>query len=234
MKQCSRCGNAFTPQPGLINYCSLTCRNTRTHSAETKAKISNSINRCYSENSSLIENLRERSTGKKHSIKSKEKISKAIKKMYQDNPQLITLAKELGKRSTISNDGKEKLRRLAVERNFGGHTSKSAIYYETKNGETVYLQSSFELRVAQSLDENNIEWVRPNPLTWTDENLTQHRYYPDFYVPTFDVYLDPKNEYLIQQDFMKIKSVRDQNGVNVLMFGEDHLEWDNLKELLAG
>ena len=234
MKQCSKCGNTFTPQPGLVNYCSMSCRNTRIHSDETKTKISRSVKNNYGTNPSLIENLKELSTGKKHSNSSKEKISKSIKKMWTDNPQLIEQAKELGKRSTISIAGKEKLRQLAVERNFGGHTSKSSIYYETKNGESVYLQSSFELAVAKSLDENHIEWVRPTPLTWTDENMTQHRYYPDFYLPTFDVYLDPKNEYLIQQDFMKIKSVRDQNGVNVLMFGEDHLEWDNLKELLAG
>lgn len=34
------------------------------------------------------------------------------------------------------------------ERKFGGHTSKKAIYYKTKEGDTVYLQSNYEVKVA--------------------------------------------------------------------------------------
>ena len=39
-KSCNKCGNKFTPQKGLLNFCSLSCRNSRNFSAEAKLKKS--------------------------------------------------------------------------------------------------------------------------------------------------------------------------------------------------
>jgi hypothetical protein len=33
---------------------------------------------------------------------------------------------------------------------------------------------------------------------WKDNTGNEHRYYPDFYLPEYDVYLDSKNDYLIE------------------------------------
>jgi Zn finger protein HypA/HybF involved in hydrogenase expression len=40
MKNCKKCGNKFEPVKGLLNYCSLECRNSRTWSIEDKEKKS--------------------------------------------------------------------------------------------------------------------------------------------------------------------------------------------------
>lgn len=40
MKNCKKCGNEFEPQKGLVSYCSLTCRNSRSWSEEDKQKLS--------------------------------------------------------------------------------------------------------------------------------------------------------------------------------------------------
>lgn len=40
MKPCKKCGNDFEPSKGLISYCSLNCRNSRTFSDEAKLKKS--------------------------------------------------------------------------------------------------------------------------------------------------------------------------------------------------
>jgi 5-methylcytosine-specific restriction endonuclease McrA len=40
MKSCQKCGELFTPQKGLLNYCSLQCRNSRTFTKEAKLKKS--------------------------------------------------------------------------------------------------------------------------------------------------------------------------------------------------
>lgn len=40
MSCCKKCGIEFTPSKGLINYCSLVCRNSRVFSEETKQKKS--------------------------------------------------------------------------------------------------------------------------------------------------------------------------------------------------
>ena len=39
-KSCNKCGTNFTPAKGLINFCSLSCRNSREFSAEAKLKKS--------------------------------------------------------------------------------------------------------------------------------------------------------------------------------------------------
>jgi 5-methylcytosine-specific restriction endonuclease McrA len=39
-KSCNKCGNEFTPAKGLLNFCSLSCRNSREFSAEAKLKKS--------------------------------------------------------------------------------------------------------------------------------------------------------------------------------------------------
>jgi hypothetical protein len=40
MKNCKKCGNNFEPSKGLINYCTLECRNSRSWSEEDKKKKS--------------------------------------------------------------------------------------------------------------------------------------------------------------------------------------------------
>jgi len=40
MKNCKKCGNEFEPQKGLVSYCSLTCRNSRSWSEEDRQKLS--------------------------------------------------------------------------------------------------------------------------------------------------------------------------------------------------
>lgn len=40
MKECKKCGNEFEPVEGLVNYCSLKCRNSRTWTEEDKEKKS--------------------------------------------------------------------------------------------------------------------------------------------------------------------------------------------------
>lgn len=40
MKKCQKCGNEFVPQKGLINYCSLSCRNSRNWTKKDNKKKS--------------------------------------------------------------------------------------------------------------------------------------------------------------------------------------------------
>ncbi len=229
MSNCKRCGKEFIPVQGLLNYCSLSCRNTRTHSEETKQKISKSAFNNYEANPDLVKNLVKVNTGKKHSDETKRKISVSSSKPNPSKSQKLRDA-NLGKE--VSESTKEKLSIIAKNNNFGGHTSKKRFYYTTKSGEQVYLQSSYEITVAQNLDNANIVWTRPEPLMWVDSENKEHRYYPDFYLPDFNVYLDPKNDYLMIKDQEKINSVMIQNSVIVLMLSENNLTWESIKSLV--
>ena len=131
----------------------------------------------------------------------------------------------------ISKEGMKNLRRVANEKKLGGHTSKKAIYYE-HNGKEYYLHSSYEVKVAESLDANGIKWERPEYLFWIDSENIKHRYYPDFYLNDYDVYLDPKNDYLIIKDNDKINRVCEQNNVKVLILNEKQLLWEIIKEYM--
>ncbi len=69
----------------------------------------------------------------------------------------------------------------------------------------VLLDSSWELALAKRLDDLNIEWIRPNPLKWKDYSGIEHNYFPDFYLPHYDLYLDPKNPQAFKVQMEKIK-----------------------------
>jgi hypothetical protein len=128
---------------------------------------------------------------------------------------------------------KDKISAYASKVNLGGHTSKQAIYYKG-----VYLHSSYEVRTAKDLDKNNIKWTRPEPVYWFDEDNKRHRYYADFYLPDYDVYLDPKADYIIENinprfgitDKEKIDIVMKQNNIRVFILREHELTWDKIKQ----
>lgn len=70
----------------------------------------------------------------------------------------------------------------------------------------VILNGSWELMVAKYLDFNNIKWERPSiPFEYIWENKT-HLYYPDFYLPEYDIYLEVKG-YERERDKCKWKVV---------------------------
>jgi len=54
------------------------------------------------------------------------------------------------------------------------------------------LNGSWELIVAKWLDENNIKWTNKlNPFTYI-WNGSEHMYFPDFYLPEYDWYIEVK------------------------------------------
>lgn len=125
---------------------------------------------------------------------------------------------------------KKHLSDLAKKQGFGGwHTSHSFDY------KGITLDSSYEVKFAEDLDRNKIKWSRPKPLLYK-LNGEEHRYYPDFYLDDFDVYVDTKNDYLINHvnpkygitDVEKIHLVEQQNSVKIYILDKDNLLWSSL------
>lgn len=124
---------------------------------------------------------------------------------------------------------KQKLSEIAKANGLGGHSYKNIIDY---NG--IKLDSSYELTVAQSLDNNNIRWIRPSRFNYKTPNGEIHTYTPDFYLIDFDVYLEPKNDYLIEninpwlgyKDIQKLQWVMEQNNILIILLDKNSLEWD--------
>ena len=127
----------------------------------------------------------------------------------------------------ISNEGLQRLSELAKERGLGGyrpHPNKGLRY------KGIWFDSKWEVQVAQSLDDNNIKWERPSKgFVW---NEAGSKYYPDFYLPDYDVYLDPKNDYLIKKDTVKITESQRRNNIRVIVLNSLQLDWSSIKLLL--
>lgn len=100
------------------------------------------------------------------------------------------------------------------------HPNKGQFYKET------WFDSRWEVKVAQSLDQNNIRWIRPKiGFVW---NEAGNKYYPDFFLPEFDVYLDPKNPYLMIKDAVKLENASRINNISVIPLSEDQLNWSEI------
>ena len=129
---------------------------------------------------------------------------------------------------TFTEDGLKRLSDAAKRRGLGGyrpHPNRGMCY----NG--IWFDSSWEVTVAKELDANNIKWNRPTVgFIWNDEG---RKYYPDFYLPDYNVYLDPKNPYLQIQDKQKLEAAQKRNNIRVLMLNESQLEWKEIQALIV-
>lgn len=135
--------------------------------------------------------------------------------------------KENYRKPIFTPEGLKRLSDGAKQRGLGGyrpHPNKGVWY------KGMWLDSKWELIVAESLDYNNIKWERPKVgFVWTDDN---RKYYPDFYLPEFNVYLDPKNSYLRKKDLLKINEASRRNNIKVIVLDEKQLNWDIIQTLI--
>lgn len=69
------------------------------------------------------------------------------------------------------------------------------------------LDGLWELDVAKYLDNNNIKWERPLNGFKYEWNNSEHLYFPDFYLPEYNYYIEVKG-YQRERDSYKWKSVK--------------------------
>lgn len=73
----------------------------------------------------------------------------------------------------------------------------------------IYLTGKWELEVAKFLDKENIKWKRPNNGFQYYWNNGYHQYFPDFYLPDYDKYIEVKG-YERERDKCKYKSIEEK------------------------
>lgn len=123
-----------------------------------------------------------------------------------------------------SQETKEKLSIIMSER-----IKRNIRFSKMENYKGIWLESSYESIVARELDKNDIKWERPSALKWSYNDRIR-RYLPDFYLPDFNVYLDPKNDYLIKKDKLKIELTSLQNNVTIIVLNKEELQWEKIKK----
>lgn len=136
-------------------------------------------------------------------------------------------AKENGTRCIVSDNTRQKLRAASKKQVWTEERRKKHSEYMkqavldnpdsyTKNNvcgrvrqidyNGIKLKGTWELLVAQWLDKNNIKWkseVNPHKYYW---NNSWHLYFPDFYLPEYDFYIEVKG-YETERDIEKWKVV---------------------------
>lgn len=150
--------------------------------------------------------------------------------------QLATLKKKIKSGELVykghphTEESKKRLSEYAHKRNLGGWYSSKRFVYQG-----ISLQSTYEVEFAKNLDENNIKWIRPKPFYYVLNGI-KRRYYPDFYIEDLDVYIDPKNDFLIKRvnpylgitDMEKIKLVEQQNNIKIIILNKNELTYNDL------
>lgn len=149
------------------------------------------------------------------------------------NHSLSLIGRVLGKAKTAEaeEERKSKISDYAKSSGFGGYRENAGRSKKFKVvdsfGKETTLQSSFELQCSELLNEMNIRWLRPKSLKYNGRN-----YFADFYLPDFDIWLDPKNSYKAKQDADKISAVIEQNHVKLYVLLEEQITKEYVASLI--
>lgn len=243
---CKKCGIDFIPKKGLKNYCSLSCRNSRSHTIETKKKIRNSvIAYCISNPKPKRKKTKEEEFREKSSIQP-ERISTLIRIFNLDVEkdeicEINRIKNELNDQywnknlsttdlgyiySTSSENIRNYLDWFKIKKrpNIGTSTRFKQGYHTSWSGNKFYYRSSLELKLANILDEHCISYeMEPFQIKYIF-NGNERRYTPDFYLTELNTLIEVKSSYFYEQEKeilnAKFKSARNL-GYIMLMYLDD-------------
>ncbi len=209
-KLCKNCKVGLSYDKRYNSFCGSKCAASfnnkgRDVSESHKKKTSNSLKEFYSDGQNL-------NKIKIATIAQNERIKIAQNEReveYYKTPKKCkicgnNLLYEYRHRKTCSQ--KCRVHASTKNRTYQNGSRKPVWYFNRNENKEVLLESSWEVRIAKHLDELNVVWVRPDPIEWNDEGVNR-LYYPDFYIPQYDVYLDPKNPYCMKLDEHKMREV---------------------------
>lgn len=91
---------------------------------------------------------------------------------------------------------------------------RNHIPYIDSDGNWFLLESIHEWKVANILDKNGINWIRPKQIKLS----SGYGYEPDFYLKDFNVYLDPKSKW------------KGKNGAKYLGFAGQEKQLEKIKQ----
>jgi hypothetical protein len=219
-KICSMCGQKFLTSDAKKSpkYCSIICATNYSRQFVDKSKISSSMKAAWQR-------------GDFNKFKSKLKINEKYNLKC-----IICNEKFLNRHQNVKTCSKKCYLKLLSKQsrenpNCGGETNYKKYIYKN-----VCMDSSWEVKLAKFLDLNNITWERSKKLVflWTDIDNKKRRYHPDFYLPEYNLYLDPKNKFLMKKDKFKINQVIKENNIDLIFGSLDEVIRQLQNKILKG
>jgi hypothetical protein len=96
------------------------------------------------------------------------------------------------------------------------------------NYKGLYYRSSYELKFLQYCDNNNISIESASTkefrIKYFDEKGKRRFYYPDFYLPEYDIVVEIKPMSMLDNDRILIKTIEGLKAYNFLLITEEELE----------
>lgn len=236
--KCEKCGYEFANRGGCFNKHFKACNGTYSPPKKfdhcpfcnvslkdrNSGQLANHIRWCeqnpkhleYKQKAKLISI---NNTGRKASEETKERIRQA----HRDGKYAHLDYSKINVSRPHTEETKELIRQKAL---LSPHRrlKKSTIKYKG-----VLLDSSWELVLAKRLDELDIKWIRPDPILWIDSSGTKHHYFPDFYLPDFDLYLDPKNPQAVRVQKNKLELLLKQHSNIKILYSKLECEKFTIK-----
>lgn len=176
---------------------------------------------------------------KKRKDSDETRAKKSASGMGRIGPNLGRIfSSEVRKRMSMARKGKQfsESHRKALSEALKGHIPNPGSHksigceYIRPDGETVRLASSYEYEIAKYLDSIEEEW-RYVTYSKVDSFLLsdRRRYYPDFFLPRINIYIDPKG---FDRDPIKRGMVeKEYPGRVIFLIGKTYLI--QLKEILC-
>lgn len=194
MKLCPVCNKEHSNK----KYCSRTCSNRgREISIETRNKISNTIR----SNPDLMNKYKHNFDNVDRTKSGRKRIERTITKCAHCGNDIIP------KRSNVIN----KYHSDCWLKASGGYRINS-----TRKIRTMYkgsqMDSGTELKFVKLLEKHNIKWIKNSDIgfNYTDSTGKDRLYYPDFYLPDYNKWIEIKGKYYIDELFYdKIKAYPD-------------------------
>jgi hypothetical protein len=138
--------------------------------------------------------------------------------------------KKLGKTASVETKNKIKTAMQLAVKKYPKSYSASNISGRTKSfnyidsfGNSTKLKGNWELLVAKFFEKNEIKWTNLIEGFEYDWNGSKHIYYPDFYLPDLDIYIEVKG-YQRDRDLAKWKVIK---NLVVIRYGEINQIKDN-------
>lgn len=177
---------------GYMLYCKYCNRECKNNSSLAQHEI-----RCKLNPNKILINT----SGKNNGMYGKSPWNKGLTK--ETDNRILKSSQTLSKntknkpKKPLSKDHKDHISATMKEKNLVSnfkHRRKNN-YYKGIN-----FMSSYEVELAKNLDIHNIKWILPKRFKYYVNNDIKdkyHYYTPDFYLPDYNIYLDPKNDFLI-------------------------------------